>query len=212
MRHLFLAGLVILQVLLADSTLAQSPTRAVTDAGQRVLLFPDGSWKPDVSKPPRASPVGKSPKPGRITLLARAKYKDYEKATFSFEHGVRDDPKLELTLNDWDLEYGNGGDALGVTMVTDDRSRIKDLGAMRWSDIRKIPELPAHPVPTREPVVPAVVGHMYLVHTRDSNSDFYALFRVEELVHGDSCTITWKIVPNPEPDSAPNKALQLTPR
>jgi len=210
MRHFLLAGLFMLQVLMADSTLAQSPTRAVTDAGQRVLLFPDGSWKADVSKPPRASPVGKSPKPGRITLLARAKYKDYEKATFSFEHGVRDDPKLELTRNDWDLEYGNGGDALGVTMVTDDRSRIKDLGAMRWSEIRRISELPAHPVPTREPVVPAVVGHMYLVHTRDSDSDFYALFRVEELVHGDRCTITWKLVPNPEPGTAPNQRLERT--
>ena len=205
MRHLVLACLIMLPVLFADSTLAQSPTRAVTEGGQRVLLFPDGSWKPDMSKPPKASPIGKSPQPGRITLLARAKYQDYEKATFSFEHGVRDDPKLELTRNDWDLLFGNGGDALGVTMVTDDRSRIKDLGAMRWSDVKTIPELPAHPVPTREPDVPAVVGHMYLVHTRDSNSDFYTLFRVEELVHGDSCTITWKIVPNPEPASAANK-------
>ena len=212
MRHLFMASFVMLQILCADSILAQTPTRGVTDAGQRVLLFPDGTWKPDVSKPPKASPVGRSPRPGRITLLARQKHHDYEKATFSFEHGIRDDPGLKLTLNDWDLQFGNGGDALDVTMVTDDRSRIKDLGAMRWSDVRKVPELPAHPVPTREPGVPAIVGHMYLVHTRDSNSDFYALFRVEELIHGDSCTITWKIVPNPEPDSAPIKRLKLTAR
>lgn len=204
MKRLFIASLMLLlQALLAHSNMAQSPTRAVTEAGQRVLLYSDGTWKPDTTEPPTPSPAGEFPEPGRITLLARAKYQDYEKATFSFEHGIRDDPKLAITRNDWDLLYGNSGDALDVTMVSDDRSRIKDLGPLNWSDDIVITELPAHPVPTREPGQPAVVGHMYLVHTRDRDSDFYALFRVEELKHSDSCTITWKLVPNPEPKRGP---------
>jgi hypothetical protein len=65
------------------------------------------------------------------------------------------------------------------------------------------PPPPAPPTPKREPVVDshwvkAVVGHMYVVHVVDDESDYYALFRVEELQRGDNCTITWKIVPAPD--------------
>jgi hypothetical protein len=40
---------------------------------------------------------------------------------------------------------------------------------------------------------------MYVVHTKDSNTDLYALFRVEALDPGKSVTITWKSVRSPEP-------------
>jgi len=54
-----------------------------------------------------------------------------------------------------------------------------------------------------------MVGHMYLVHTHDRDlseprryaytlSDFYTLFRVEELRPNESCTITWKRIPAPQ--------------
>lgn len=61
-----------------------------------------------------------------VTLLARSKHEDYEAATFSFQHGLRDDPDLAITRNDWDVQFGNGRDEFTVQMVTDDRSQIAD--------------------------------------------------------------------------------------
>jgi hypothetical protein len=128
-------------------------------------------------------------------LLSRLKYNNYEKATFSFEFGIRDDPD-GLTRNDWDLEFGNGGDFFHVTMVTDDRSRLIDLGEHSWKSFRlaSLPELPPYPEPSDDPHLPAKAGHIYMVHTKDRESDLYALFRVEALVPGDHCTITWRLI------------------
>ena len=127
---------------------------------------------------------------GTVTLLSRAKYNDYEKATFSFEHGIRDDPGLHRTRNDWELEFGNGGDSFNVLMVNDDRSVIVDLGAKGLDDITELPAFPAWKanVTTR---AGAVEGHAYAVHTRDGDSDSFSLFRVAKLVPGDQCTIEW---------------------
>jgi hypothetical protein len=58
-------------------------------------------------------------------------------------------------------------------------------------------------VPKVDPIYTrAVVGHMYAVHVVDRAEDFYVLFRVESLVRGDNCTITWKRVPAPTAKSA----------
>jgi len=133
------------------------------------------------------------------TLLSRKKYDDYAKACFSFEHGMNGEEAQKVTRNDWDVQFGNGGDVFDVTMVTDDRSRIKDLGELSWSNEFEVPILPAHPNPEiREPSVAAVVGHMYAVHTVDTETDLYALFRVESLEPGNNVTISWKVVPSPE--------------
>jgi hypothetical protein len=43
--------------------------------------------------------------------------------------------------------------------------------------------------------VKAIVGHVYVIHVVDASRDFYALFRVEALLRGDSCTISWKMMP-----------------
>jgi hypothetical protein len=128
-------------------------------------------------------------------LLSRSKHNDWDKATFSFEYGIRDDPK-HVPRNDMDIEFGNGGDLFGVTMVTDDCSRILDLGKMSWREVRleNLPSLPAHPSPAREPQVPAIQGHMYMVHTKDSDTDTHALFRVESLTPGDRCRISWRML------------------
>ena len=129
-------------------------------------------------------------------LLSRSKHNDTDKATFSFEYGVRDGPSQPATRNDWDIEFGNGGDLFAVTLVTDDCSRILDLGKMRWREVRleNLPGLPAHSSPAREPQVPAVQGHVYLVHTKDRDTDSYALFRVESLTAGDRCRISWRVL------------------
>jgi hypothetical protein len=58
-------------------------------------------------------------------------------------------------------------------------------------------------VPKVDPVfVKAQVGHMYVIRVVDGDEDFYVLFRVESLVRGDNCTITWKRVPAPRAESA----------
>jgi len=138
--------------------------------------------------------------PQTATLLARRKADgrdNYTQAAFSFKYGVNGDAALSVTRNNWDLLFGNSpsADTFDVTMVTDDCSRIKDLGEFSWSDDFQISALPAYTEPTREPSVNAIVGHMYLVHTRDRDNDHYALFRVEALDRGKSVTISWKLIP-----------------
>jgi len=141
--------------------------------------------------------------PRLVTLAARRVTNgqdNFVDSVFSFEHGVNGAEAVPLTRNDWDIQFGNNPslDAFTVTMVVDDRSRIQDMGALNWGDAFQVPVISAHPVPTTEPPVNAVVGHMYVVHTRDSNTDLYALFRVEALEPGKSVTISWKSVQSPE--------------
>src|SRR2546423_5376123 len=125
--------------------------------------------------------------PQTVTLLARRKTSEqdnYTQAAFSFKYGVNGIEALKLTHNNWDILFGNSPipDAFDVSMVVDDCSRIQDLGAFNWSDCFEVPALPAYLKPTREPSVKAIVGHMYVVHSKDSDSDHYALFHVESLV------------------------------
>jgi hypothetical protein len=140
-----------------------------------------------------------------VTLAARqdADGKDnYVDAAFSFEKGVNGESGLKIARNDWDLLFfsikNDGGKIVNnyftVTMVVDDCSRIKDLGKFEWTDNFDVPELPAYEKPTREANVEASEGHIYLVHTKDRDSDLYSLFRVEELKSGESVTISWKVL------------------
>lgn len=124
---------------------------------------------------------------GTITLLCRTKHKDYEKATFSFERGIRDDPQ-RVTRNDWDLLFDD--DVFRVLMVTDDRSVIVDLGEKEFADIT---ELPAFPPWNEREAVQAVarVGHAYAVRTLDRDSEHVSVFRVTDLIVRDRCTIEW---------------------
>lgn len=127
---------------------------------------------------------------------------NYADAAFSFEFGGNGPEIQKLCRNDWDILFGNSPlpDAFDVTTVTSDRSRIKDLGKFTWDDKFYIPRLPAYEEPEREPSVKAVEGHIYLVHTRDTDTDLYALFRVEKLDPDKSVEITWKIIPPPARD------------
>ena len=173
----------------------------------------------------RANNNWRDVEPQTVTLFSRAKYKNefegYGKSTFSFKHGVRSDVGQQITRNNYELQYGNitlNGDSdwFGVTMVTDDCSRIKDLGEWNWSDVFDVPLLFASIEPQKGIRMPSmtqtfeessngqvtkvVAGHLYVVHSKDSDSDFYTLFRVENLVPNDNVTISWKVVPSPERD------------
>jgi hypothetical protein len=52
--------------------------------------------------------------------------------------------------------------------------------------------------PKVDPVfVKAILGHMYVIRVVDGDTDFYVLFRVEALVRGDNCAISWMRIPPP---------------
>ena len=159
--------------------------------------------------------------PETITLLSRAKYKNTfagnGKSSFSFRYGVRGEVAPEITRSE--LQYGNinwngNSDWFTVSLTTDDRSRIKDLGELNWSEILNVPFLAASVGPHKGARAPSrtetyekssdgqvtrvVTGHMYVVHAKDSHTDLYALFRVEKLVPSDQVTVSWKLVPSPK--------------
>jgi hypothetical protein len=157
----------------------------------------------------------------KATLYARQdpKDKDYDKSSYSFQYGVRSDVGKEVTKNDWDIKFGyttinDSSDYFGVTMLSSDRSRIKNLGKKNWSDLKQVPVLLANAGPykgirfplngesidvTSEGQIAKVIeGNMYVAHIKDVDTDLYVLFRVEELVPNDRCTISWKVVPSPE--------------
>jgi len=142
-------------------------------------------------------------KPQTVTLVARRQregFDNYTRAAFSFKYGANGDSAQKIVRNNWDVLFGNSLDAdiFDVTMVTDDCSRIRDLGKLDWSEIVNVPVLPAYTTPTREPSVQAVVGHIYEIHVKDRDNDHYALFRVESLAARESVTISWKLAPSPE--------------
>ncbi|MFV1964677.1 MAG: hypothetical protein ACC628_04590 [Pirellulaceae bacterium] len=85
-----------------------------------------------------------------------------------------------------------------MAMVSDDRSRIIDLGETSWEQIdpKRLPKLVPYPRPRRD-FLPAVMSHVYLVHTVDRNSDLYVLFRVEAITQQGTCDITWKRIKEP---------------
>lgn len=166
--------------------------------------------------------VGGAGKSGQqtVTLYAPLKYNhDFSRATFNFELGS---PGVK---EHWDLLYGSLqiGDDLdwfSASTAKDNRSLIRDLGALKWSDryevlaIIPLPEL----VEGKERhitvdssgdtgkawaekngiFVKAVEGHMYAMHVKDADSDFYVIFRVERIERGDNCTISWRKISSPE--------------
>jgi hypothetical protein len=126
---------------------------------------------------------------------------NYIYATFSFKFGGNGPEVQRLCRNNWDLLFGNSAttiDGLDVTMVVDDRRRIKDLGKYEWSQKFHVPRLSAYEEPESEPAVRAEVGHIYLVHTRDTDSNYYALFRVDRLISDESVEISWKLIDPPK--------------
>ena len=156
-----------------------------------------------------------------VTLLAQAKHNDYNAATVNFALGVRGDSKDPPTNNYYDVRYGGRSenadmDWFDLPMGDNSWSQIKDLGEASWSDVYEVPVLLASTTPhnngmteiyqagrvvQRSPegvLVKAILGHMYLLHSKHDKVDFYALFRIEKMVPSDECTISWKVVRSPE--------------
>ena len=120
-----------------------------------------------------------------VILMSRYTQQDWLSATYSFEYATRTD--RDLVLNDWDLEYGNGpGNLLSVNMSTADNSRIADLGPVDFYTVRDIP----HEAAFDEKAV-AQKDHVYVIHTRDNNSDFYTKMLITNMADDMWIRFTW---------------------
>jgi hypothetical protein len=192
-----------------------------------VLAQDESQPWPDVTRsprPPSARPVPliRKSEPQQVTLFSRITHKDgdYGRSAFSF-YGVRSDDQewLQIARNRAHLMYGSismnrDTDWFSVSMGGSEPSRIKDLGEMQWVDVVSAPFLPANPrsnggvrAPGRgesfelssdERVTKVVAGHMYVVHIKNNDEDFYAMFRVESLDPSDRCTISWRVMASPK--------------
>ena len=151
------------------------------------------------------SPEGEI-KSGSIQLFNRSVFDDYEKSTFSFALGIRDDTTGSVG-NDWDLHYASTWrrEIFQVRMVTDDRSVIVDLGDVEFKDLKELPTIPTW-INNENDQAAVIDGHTYLVHTKDTDSDHISLFRVKKMEAGKNCTIDWiHWIPGPQ-----SKQLELS--
>jgi RNA polymerase sigma-70 factor (ECF subfamily) len=134
-------------------------------------------------------------------LFDRSRWRDYEKATFSFEHGVRDD-STGVVRNDWELQLDR--DTFDVRMVVDDSSLIVDLGerpieTLASGELRDLETLvsaaasakrrdSARRVSERAKVA---LGHTYFVWSLDTETDLASAFEVVDFVSQSHCLLDW---------------------
>jgi hypothetical protein len=197
------------------AALAQEPSHPLlqTDDG------PDYTRRLEYHRTPRPGKSGPQP----LTLFASQTHRGetgWGRSAFNF-NGIRSDDKYWplVTHNKIHLVYGivsidHDADYFSVSQGGDDLSRIKDLGAMQWTEVTPTPvlPLPQRPKGARIPkhhesfevtsdgrTTKAVAGHMYLVHFKDGQEEFYAMFRVDSLEPNDRCTLSWKVVSPPKP-------------
>lgn len=114
------------------------------------------------------------PSTGEATLAPHTNDQNYLGSVVSFEWATTTDSGQ--VRNDWDLSLEPSTSQPGalvfrVDTVTDDRSCIEDEGQI------EIVKVPAQ-VKGCGDLVPVVEGHVYLVHTVDSDTDQYAAFGV----------------------------------
>jgi len=118
----------------------------------------------------------------RVELFDRSYYDDYELATFSFEHGVRDDPDLSITRNKWDLQFTHG-----EFDTMNPRSVIVDLGPIEPASFgsAELPTIvPAQRCKVRE-------GHACFVGTNDQDTALATVIFVREHEVGRTCRFDW---------------------
>lgn len=158
--------------------------------------------------------------PQTVTLYSSIAHNhNFNRSLFDFERGER------VTGQKWDLLYGNmrlgdDWDWFSASTAKDNRSLIRDLGEFNWTDAYEVPVI--DPLPELKEgqnrtitvdssadtgkawakgngiFAKAIVRHLYAMHVKDTDSDFYVLFRVENIERGVSCTISWQLVSSPE--------------
>ena len=161
----------------------------------------------------------------KVTLYAPPDRKapdafDQTKRCFDFRAGSM----MNGAKGRWDLGYGfailNNEDWFILSGARETRTVIKDLGELRWTDplevraLKPLPELASgeqrkHTIDTSgdtgdvwakttNTMAKVAIGHIYLMHIKEAESDSYVLFRVEDFKQQAFCTITWTRIPTPE--------------
>jgi RNA polymerase sigma-70 factor (ECF subfamily) len=124
---------------------------------------------------------------GRALLWSRGPADDYVKATFSFEFATRD--HAGVVRDDWDLQFEMWPDGTAsVNMNLDDRSEIREV---HLDDLEGA-VVSALPTDGYEDRCRLRVGGTYAVHTLDSNSDLWSVFRVTGLDPGRWVELEWR--------------------
>ncbi len=162
-----------------------------------------------------------------VTLYSGLKYRDREhNCCLNFIGGPTAKGHAHNDLRYGNLYAGDELDWLQSASAQGDRSLIRDLGVYSWTDRFNVPVV--EPLPKLKPgeqreisvdvsgagadsdgkpkvdpiFMKAIVGHLYVIRVVDETRDFYALFRVDALERGDSCTISWKLIPEPVDQTA----------
>jgi len=155
------------------------------------------------------------------TLFSRLGHgeRDYGKSAYNFYARARSDNWPNVIKNRAHLLYGslsmNGdSDWFSVSAGGFNLTRINDLGAKQWAEVVDTPYVSVAPhanagirVPrpgesyeesSEGRITKVVLGHLYVIHIKYDNEDYYVLLRVDELVPSDRCTISWRVVPPPK--------------
>jgi hypothetical protein len=174
--------------------------------------------------PSRAAARGfcyRDAQPQTVTLLSHITHNNYGKANFDSSLGLRGDSISPSARKFYDVRYGGmsydgDNDWFDVPIAHGSRSKIRDMGILNWADVFDVPILYVNPEPyhgvrtdsfgngklisslPEDTMVKVIVGHMYLVHTKNNARDLYVMFRVESLKAGDEVKMTWKVVTSPE--------------
>lgn len=155
------------------------------------------------------------------TLFSRLGHHEdgYGRSAYNFYARARSDNWPRSVKNRAHLLYGSismnhDSDWFSVSMGGPNRTRIEDLGAKQWTEVSDTPYVTVAPRSSegiRAPrpdesyekssegrVTRVVLGHLYVIHIKYDNEDYYVMLRVDELVPSDRCTISWRVVPPPK--------------
>ncbi|MGC4116651.1 MAG: hypothetical protein QM765_19190 [Myxococcales bacterium] len=135
--------------------------------------------------------VVEPPFSGVATLKPHTTEVDYQDSVVSFEHATTED--AEDVNNDWDLSLDGGDLLFRVNTVTDDQSWIVDLGAISLEEIPATVTLIDYPMGREgtHDFIPAILEHVFLVRSQDSDTQQYSAFRVVGLERGAGVTLQW---------------------
>ncbi len=118
-------------------------------------------------------------------LLDEAFYEDGQRATFSFEHGLRDDPGRRIVRGDWGAKLTR--DRFRMNTVVNDHALAADLGAVRPEALDGTTldglELAEY--------LPVRLGHTYFFWILDTDTDLACLVHVRAHEVGRSCELDW---------------------
>jgi len=133
-------------------------------------------------------------------LFDGGRFYDYEKKTFNFEYGLRDDP-LHVAGNRCDIHFESGDlyvtDAEHASWLVDlgarslDSLASEDLDVLVQAATDAVKQRAADPRRMAAHGAAAVAGHTYFVWRRDLASDVASAFEVMEFVEGSHCMLDW---------------------